>query len=111
MSIYRKALGDHGEALASEILERECYRIVQRNFRCRAGEIDIIAEKDGVIHFIEVKTRYGCRTGYPAEAVNKRKQRSIRLAAEYYLMMNGEWRSDLSFDVVSVLLTHDIDCF
>lgn len=78
-------LGKIGEEFAANLLELQGYRILERNFRCRMGEIDLIAEKDGEISFVEVKTRKSARFGRPAEAVNSEKQRRMRKAAEFYL--------------------------
>ena len=61
---YMKNVGDLGEQLAADMLSNSGYRIIKRNFTVRGGEIDIIAIKDGVMHFIEVKTRTGDEFGY-----------------------------------------------
>lgn len=84
-------LGKIGEEFAANLLELQGYRILERNFRCRMGEIDLIAEKDGEISFVEVKTRRSARFGRPAEAVSPEKQRRMRKAAEFYL--NGHRNS------------------
>ena len=78
-------LGKIGEEFAANLLELQGYRILERNFRCRTGEIDLIAEKDGEISFVEVKTRRSARFGRPAEAVSTEKQRRMRKTAEFYL--------------------------
>ncbi len=66
-------------------MRRRGYRILDRNFRCRMGEIDLIAEKDGCIVFVEVKYRQSGSCGTPEEAVDHRKQVRISNAASYYL--------------------------
>ncbi len=73
------------EARVADWMKRQGYRILTRNFRCRLGEIDLIAEKDGCIVFVEVKYRSTDRCGVPQEAVDFRKQRRISNAASYYL--------------------------
>lgn len=78
-------LGKIGEDFAANLLQLQGYRILERNFRCKTGEIDIIAEKDGEISFVEVKTRRSARFGMPAEAVSTEKQRRMRKTAAYYL--------------------------
>lgn len=71
----RGKLGKEGEDRACAYLETCGYRIVERNFRCRSGEIDIVAaeERGGIICFVEVKTRRGCAFGLPKEAVDRRE--------------------------------------
>ena len=66
---YRKNVGDSGEDFAARILEESGYQIIERNYSTRYGEIDIIAFRDGVLHFIEVKTRTGMEYGFPSEAI------------------------------------------
>lgn len=102
MRRYCKRLGDAGEDFAAKTLESLGYEILERKFRTRRGEIDLIAAKDGVIHFIEVKTRTGDDYGYPAEAVTIEKQTHIRRVADTYLANRRMlWRS-VSIDVVEV---------
>lgn len=81
--------GDWGEALAAEYLEARGCRIVEKEWRCRLGEIDLIAEKDGMILFVEVKLRTNLRYGMPCEYVTAKKQEKLRAAALLYLSMHG----------------------
>ncbi len=81
--------GDWGEALAAEYLEARGCRIVEKEWRCRLGEIDLIAEKDGMILFVEVKLRSNLRYGMPREYVTAKKQEKLRAAALLYLSMHG----------------------
>lgn len=100
----RKALGSRGEDYAAKYLERQGYRIVQRNFRCRMGEIDIIASKNNILCFIEVKTRASMLYGRPVEAVTKAKQQKIYRCAEYYLQAQKISQMPvLSFDVIEII--------
>ena len=100
---YRKNVGDLGEEFASKMLENSGFRVIERNFVTRVGEIDIIALKEGVIHFIEVKTRTGDQYGYPSDSVTKTKQDRIRKAAEYYMQRRRlKWRN-VSFDVYEIM--------
>ncbi len=82
---YKQETGKTGEELASKYIEKQGYKIVERNFRCRQGEIDIIAEDKQELVFIEVKTRTNLSYGFPAEAVNYVKQKHINKATKYYL--------------------------
>ena len=85
----RKRLGAQGEALVKAHLERRGWRVLATNYRCAAGEMDLIAEEttpDGsALAFIEVKTRRGRAHGAPAEAVDARKQRKLAAVAQHYL--------------------------
>ena len=101
-----KETGDRGEALAAEWLRRQGYRILERNFACRSGEIDIIAEKDCRIVFVEVKYRKTERFGSPLEAVPPAKQEKILKTAMYYLYRRGiRPGTPLRFDVIGIVGT------
>ncbi len=105
--IDKKALGQKGEEIARKALEKDGYRILEKNFRCRQGEIDIVAEKKGVICFIEVKSRSSESFGLPEEAVTHWKQKRL-LAVAYVYLGNKEVKSkDTRFDVVSVDLKNE----
>ena len=102
----RQGLGRTGERLAAEHLVRSGYCILVRNFRCRYGEIDLIAEHQLDLVFVEVKTRRGTTHGLPEEAVDSRKQQKILQVATYYLSLQPassepSWR----VDVVAVQLS------
>lgn len=94
--------GKKGEIKAVLFLKKDGYKILETNFKNKIGEIDIIAEKDGVIVFIEVKNRSTYRFGRPIEAVDFRKQNKIKKVAEIYLMIKNKYYNDVRFDVVEV---------
>ena len=98
----KRQTGTTYELKAEEYLLENGYKILEHNFRNRSGEIDLIAKKDGQIHFIEVKFRTTNAFGSPLEAVDFRKQSQIRKVAMYYLMKNklSEWTS-CQFDVIA----------
>jgi putative endonuclease len=75
---HNRALGNAGEALAARWLTDHGFRVVARNLRTSYGELDIVAEKDGHVHVVEVKTRRGTGYGSPLEAINNRKQEHLR---------------------------------
>lgn len=77
----KQQLGKIGENLASEYLEKQGYLILERNFACRQGEIDIIAKDEKEFVFVEVKTRRSLKFGYPAEAVTNIKRKHMQKAA------------------------------
>ena len=86
------------------------FNVLQRNFYTKFGEIDIIATKDGVLHFIEVKTRNGNQYGYPSESVNPSKQQRIRKSAEIYLQNRRVTWQKVSFDVYEIMTDLIEDC-
>jgi putative endonuclease len=94
--------GKEGEELALKFLKKNGYRIVERNYRCRYGEIDIIARDGAVLVFVEVKARASGAFGLPAESVDARKQRHIINASTEYLAKNGLTDTPARFDVVSI---------
>ncbi|MCD8364462.1 MAG: YraN family protein [Clostridiales bacterium] len=81
----KRKVGSLYEERAADWMKRRGYQVLARNFRCRFGEIDIIAKKDGCIVFVEVKYRSGSSYGVPQEAVDYRKQQRISNAASYFL--------------------------
>ena len=93
--------GDWGEALVAEFLTKRGCRIVEREWRCRFGEIDLIAEKDGILLFVEVKLRTNLQYGAPREYVTVKKQEKLRAAALLYLS-GRELDVPARFDVAEV---------
>ena len=85
MTVNKRTIGADKEQLAAEYLIDNGYTVLERNFRSRTGEIDIIASKDNYLVFIEVKYRSSNRYGAAIEAVNYKKQQTIRKVASYYL--------------------------
>ncbi len=98
----RHEIGKEGEEEATKYLERQGYQIVQRNFSCRQGEIDIIAKDKKEYVFIEVKTRQNRHYGMPCEAVDERKQKHIWNATKYYLHIYKLENQYIRFDVIEV---------
>ena len=96
--------GEWGEGVAGRYLENQGFTILERNFRCRSGEIDLIVQKGDLLCFVEVKSRKGTYTGYPSEAVTRTKQEHIRRVASYYLHTHRRtyWKN-LRMDVIEVL--------
>lgn len=100
--------GQKGEEKTCEYLKMHGFSIVERNFRCRTGEIDIVARKRESIHFVEVKTRSSTDYGFPAESVTREKQRKILLACKYYLACHRELSNlRVQMDVAEVLMRDD----
>ena len=96
--------GSHYERLAGAYLEQEGYEILEYNYRCKTGEIDIIAKEGHTLVFVEVKYRKDDKKGYPAQAVDQRKQQKIRKSAMIYLKKNHlSFEQPIRFDVVEIL--------
>jgi putative endonuclease len=100
----RTELGARGERIAAAFLTDAGLRLLDRNWRCRDGELDIIARDGDALVFCEVKTRRGTGFGHPVEAVTPAKQRRLRLLAQRWLAAHDEHAPDLRFDVVGVLV-------
>ncbi|NQX57409.1 YraN family protein [Paenibacillus qinlingensis] len=99
----RKMLGRHGEELAFGYLQEQEYQIIERNWRCRSGEIDIIAEKSNKLIFIEVRTRRPSkRFGTAKESVDYRKQAKVREIAQFYMHRFHKYEQSIQFDVIAV---------
>ncbi len=98
-----RGVGQRFEDLAAKRLKAAGYEIRARNYRGRSGEIDFVAEENGVLCFIEVKGRSGVGFGAPAEAVTLEKQRRIARAAEEYVRRQRVGRGPRRFDVVAIL--------
>jgi len=105
MSPRRRDLGAFGERLAAAHLEAKGYRIRHRNFRCREGEIDIVAEDDDCLVFVEVRTRRGDALGTPVESVTAAKERRLVAVARAYLQEHEGLPANQRIDVVTVELT------
>ena len=107
MTLERRALGADGEQLAADWYESAGYEVLDRNWRCREGELDLVVATPKVLVFAEVKTRRSTTYGSPYEAVTFDKQRRLRRLATRWLAMEQQrgrdHRRTLRFDVVSVL--------
>ena len=96
--------GIWGEEIAVGYLKKKGYHILDRNFRSRIGELDIIARKGNTVVFIEVKTRNNLKYGLPCEAITDNKKRHIKRMVNYYTMMNCTEGLDLRIDVIEILV-------
>ncbi len=93
--------GIDGEALAVSHLTEKGYNIMHQNWRHSHWEVDVIAEKAGVLHFIEVKTRLSTKFGYPEDNVSTKKIQNLINAAEEYLYQHPQWMR-IQFDILSI---------
>ena len=103
----KRKFGAEGEAVAQEYLKNEGYKILETNFYTKKGEIDIIATKDKIIVFVEVKTRSNDKFGTPAMAVNYKKKQHIKITAKIFLMLHKLAKYEIRFDVIEVFASED----
>jgi putative endonuclease len=106
MKEYNKEIGNLGENIAADYLIKKQHTILERNFLCKIGEIDIISfdKKNNCICFIEVKTRYNRLYGNPCECVTLYKQNIILKVAQYYIIKKHLYNVNFRFDVIEVFL-------
>ncbi len=96
-----------GERVAERWLRRRGWRVLQRRFRSGHRDIDLVAERDGTVAFVEVKARHGGRFGDPVEAVHWRKQRELARSAAVWIDRHGRPTDCYRFDVIGVLVEGD----
>lgn len=120
MKEYNKAIGNYGEELAISYLKGKKYHVLFHSFKCKQGEVDIIAKTRDIICFIEVKSRYNSLYGAPIEAVTYSKRTRIINTARYYLYSNKIKNCNARFDVMELIfnntnniykINHIIDAF
>jgi len=100
---FRSTLGERGETAACAFLKERGYELLEKNYKCKIGEIDVIARRRGRLAFVEVKTRTSAQFGTPQEAVDLRKQEKIFKVAQWYLKEKKLVKIPVAFDVVAVL--------
>jgi putative endonuclease len=100
-----QALGEEGERIAASWLAQRGWRILDRRFRNGHRDLDLVAEREGLVAFVEVKTRRGKDFGHPVEAVNWRKQRELTRSAAVWIARYGSGEQTFRFDVVGVLMS------
>lgn len=103
MSRIKLEIGKRGEDAAVDFLKRKGYRIIERNYKNKLGEIDIIAKDNNTLCFIEVKTRTSLDFGYPQEAITAAKQKKINKVALSYLKQYNLLSISARFDIISVI--------
>lgn len=106
--MYVKNKGFEYEKIAKNFLMSNNYEIIEENFSCKFGEIDIIASKDERLHFIEVKGRKNTEHGLPREAVTLSKQNRIIKAAKFYFMLLGSDDVLCQFDVIEIIIENNL---
>lgn len=109
VSPTRKDKGSAAEEAAASHLKRQGWRIIERNWSCRSGELDIIAEQGEIMLFVEVRSRSGLGYGMPAESIDARKIQQVRRTAEVYLHRFGLSDRQIRFDAVAVMLGRNLE--
>lgn len=104
MTAASQELGEEGERIAEAWLIQRGWRILDRRFRSGHRDLDLVAEREGVVAFVEVKARRGKSFGHPVEAVNWRKQRELARSAAVWVARFGSDKQLFRFDVVGVLM-------
>jgi putative endonuclease len=100
----RRRFGDRGEDSAARFFVARGFEVIARNWRCRSGEIDLIVQKGGTVHFVEVKTRRTATYGYPEEAITRRKLEHLRRAIETYLQSISVQPRAYQADALAIML-------
>lgn len=100
---HKDEVGRRGEECAARYLAGEGYRIIARNWRCAEGEIDVIAERDGEVVFVEVKTRSSTRFGHPFEAITVVKRARMRRLAAAWCEQAEVWPPRIRIDAIAVI--------
>lgn len=98
----KRGFGKLGEDFAVKFLQNKGYKVIQRNFRSKLGEIDIVGQDDDTLVFVEVKSRWSRKYGKPEEAVGPKKLFRVRRMAEYYLLTHPGMPKKLRIDVVAI---------
>ena len=107
MEKYNKMLGNFGEEMATQYLQKQHYKVLDRNFNTRLGEIDIVALDKDCLCFVEVKTRTTDRYGKPVNAVNYLKRNHLINTAKIYITKNKMLNYKARFDIVEVFVKKD----
>lgn len=99
----KRLLGDFEEGIACEFLKKNGYVVLERNFRCKIGEIDIVASNEDYLVFVEVKYRKNNQYGEPEYAINKAKQNKIYKVAQFYMLKKGiSMDTPVRFDAITI---------
>ncbi|WP_025027675.1 YraN family protein [Caldalkalibacillus mannanilyticus] len=101
----RKALGNYGEGLALREYISSGYELLEQQYRCKLGEIDLIFQKENCLYFVEVRTKTNDSFGLAEESITQRKQETIRKVAQFYLQSNRFQDVNLQFDVVAIRIS------
>lgn len=104
MTLMRQLVGQKGEQAARDYLEQHGYSIIETNYRCRLGEIDIIARDGEMVVIVEVRTKTGLAFGRPEESINQEKARKLHRLALQYIQSNYHREVSSRIDLVAVMI-------
>ena len=104
---WNKTTGNKGEELAATYLSGKGYTVIERNWRFRNAEVDIIAAKNNRLHFFEIKTRTSGKFGKPEESMSYTKMKMLKIAAEEYQYKNPQWKY-VQFDVLAITIVYNV---
>ncbi len=104
--LMNQQIGNNGENVAASYLLQKGYTVIERNWRFKHCEIDIIASKENKLHIIEVKTRTNKKFGNPEESVGEKKMNTLKKGAEEYLFQHQQWQQ-IQFDVVAIKMNRE----
>lgn len=104
---WNKTTGNKGEELAVNYLIKKGFAIIERNWRFRYAEVDIIAARENRLHFFEIKTRTSGKYGKPEESMSHKKMNMLKIAAEEYQYKNLKWKY-VQFDVLAITIINDV---
>ncbi|MBL1321592.1 MAG: YraN family protein [Methylophaga sp.] len=102
-------LGKQAEELASQYLQKQNLTLIDQNYHCRRGEIDLIMQDQHTLVFVEVRYRKNARFGSALESINHKKQAKIITTAEHYLLQSKDDYFDCRFDVIAIMPIHNSD--
>lgn len=111
MKKYNKLIGNYGESLALNFIKTKNYKLLDKNFRIKSGEIDLICKFKDIIIFIEVKSRYNSNLGSPSESVTYFKQKQIINLSNYYIYKFNLYNYNVRFDVIEVFFNTKDESF
>ncbi len=103
---WNRTTGNKGEEMAAVYLVKQGYTIIERNWRFKYWEVDLIASKDNRLHFFEIKTRTSDKFGKPEESISFKKMENLKNAAEEYQYLHPEWQY-LQFDVLAITIMYN----
>ncbi len=104
MTLMRQKVGQKGEQAARDYLEKQGYSIIETNYRCRLGEIDIIARDEDMVVIVEVRAKTGLNFGRPEESINQEKARKLHRLALQYIQSNYHREISSRIDLVAVMI-------
>lgn len=103
----KREIGNYGEEIAADYLDKMGYNVLKKNFKCSFGEIDIIAIKNKILCFVEVKSRYSSQYGLPREAITYFKKDRIVKSSNYFIHKYGLYNNYVRFDILEVIFNHN----